>query len=245
MESRAGGLVLVACNHVARDDFSGRARPARETLVRRPRTRTLVLGVLGVAVAAMRFWPLTLARVDQELGRRDARAYDLVFSFQTGPDNPDLTCEQMGEAKDAFLQTATAIRVGWLDRRCERDHIQLRLTPEGERRSTHWTRYDESGPAAQGHDTDGQTQWSLTVAHFQRTGVPEILPSDEGAVDALFTFSPRKIVRLRGRWIPNEDGQLLQRAAWHGIVAPADRDEDFVLGPWARWRHAPRSLGID
>jgi hypothetical protein len=194
--------------------------------------KVVIVGTVlcAVAVFAVRHRPLTLERVREELGPDP----DLVFEFATGPDNPQLTCEQMGSQRDE--RTATAVAAGWLVRRCEDDHVQLRLTAEGRRRSVHWLRSgDGPGFTRQPEDDREWTDWFVTAAHFERTALPRTESTDA---------RDRKRVVVPGRWMANDEGQILRRAGWAELQGPAERDEDFVLA-WGRWRRIPKLLGRD
>jgi hypothetical protein len=211
-------------------------RPRGDVTKDAMRPWALTLGGLALAAMAvalfLRSRPLTLERVNEELGPDE----DLVFVFATGPDNPQLACSQMGPAEDTIAQTATAVAVGWLDRRCENDHIQLRLSAQGRRRSAHWSRSGDSPLRPRTPEDEREwTNWFVTAARFERIGAPEIQPTDEG--------SARRVV-VRGRWVPNDEGLLLRRAGWSEIRAPAERDEDFVLR-MGRWHMVPKLLGRD
>jgi hypothetical protein len=193
-----------------------------------------VLTLAGTAVFLAYFRPLSLERVNEELGPDP----DLVFVFATGIDNPQLTCGQVEAPNDdSPVKTATAIAVGWLIRRCENDHLQLRLTPEGRRLSSRWSRSGDNPTLARAsEDPLKWTTWFVTAARFERTGTPEIQ-----STKAL----GRKLVVVEGRWVTNSDGQALQRAGWQALRGPAVREEVFELTNF-RWHRIPKEvLGID
>jgi len=78
------------------------------------------------------------------------------------------------------------------------------------------------------------TDWFVTAARFERIGSPTIEP----------TAWDRRRVVVNGRWVPNEEGRLLQRAGWKEISSAAAREEDFEY-QWWRWVWIPRLLGRD
>jgi hypothetical protein len=192
-----------------------------------------VLALTGTAVFLAYFRPLSLERVYEELGPDP----DLVFVFATGVDNPRLPCTQVEDPNDDSTdQTATAIAVGWLIRRCEHDHIQFRLTPEGRRLSSSWSISGDSLTATRSpEDPLEWTTWFVTAARFERTGTPEIQ-----STEAL----GQKRVIVKGRWVTNSDGQALQRAGWQALRGPALREEVFELTNF-RWHLIHKVLGID
>jgi hypothetical protein len=204
------------------------------------RQRTLALALLlasGLATALVSYYALTPRRTSALMGRDP----DLVLIFAIGPDNPQLTCAQMDattaatDPANADAAMAAAIAVGWLQRRCENDHIQLRLTAEGRRRSLHWGRSGDSPLRAREPEDEREvTDWFVTAARFERIGSPTIEP----------TAWDRRRVVVNGRWVPNEEGRLLQRAGWKEISSAAAREEDFEY-QWWRWVWIPRLLGRD
>jgi hypothetical protein len=179
------------------------------------------------------FRPLSLERVNEELGPDP----DLVFVFATGIDDPQSRCGDVEAANDdSTAQTATAIAVGWLVRRCEHDHIRLRLTPEGQRLSSRWaTSGDRATATRAAVDPVEWTTWFVTAARFERLGPPEIQPTE---------VLRRKRVVIEGRWVTNGDGQALQAAGWEALRGPAVREETFELTN-ARWRRITKLLGHD
>lgn len=174
--------------------------------------------------------PLTEARVLEEQDPVE----ELSFYFATGPDNPQLTCDQVGRPIDAVEQTATAIAAGWLERPCEGNHIQRRLTMEGTRRAAQWMRSGDSPLRVREPEDGSEHSWNVTAARFARRGAIEMLPGD----------GPDRIrVVIHGSWIATEDGRVLQRAGWAAINAP-NLDEEFRFrdGSWYRVRHV---RGVD
>jgi len=168
---------------------------------------------------------LTEARVIEEQDPIE----DLSFYFATGPDNPQLTCEQVGGPTDAVEQTATAIAAGWLERSCEENHVQRRLTTEGTRRAAQWMRSGDSPLHAREPEDGTEHSWYVTAARFERRGAIDMLPGE----------APDRIrVVIHGSWIATDDGHVLQRAGWAAINAP-NLDEEFRLrdGSWYRVRH--------
>jgi hypothetical protein len=169
--------------------------------------------------------PLTEARVIEEQDPVE----ELSFYFGTGPDNPQLSCGQMAAPADAVEQTATAIAAGWLDRSCEDDHIQRRLTIDGTRRAAHWKRSGDSPLRAREPEDGTEHSWYVTAAQFERRGAIEMLPDEV----------PDQIrVVIHGSWKTTDDGRVLQRAGWGPINTP-NLEEEFRLrdGSWYRVRH--------
>jgi hypothetical protein len=202
----------------------------------RRRALTLILTAITACASALvvaHDRPLSHDRVNELLGPDP----DLVFFFATGPDHPDLACSRAGAPQDdADAQTATAIAVGWLARRCEDDHIQLRLTPEGKRLSSHWSRSGDSPGAARAPEDPGEwTFWSVPVARFERIGSPEIQKTE---------FESRRRVIVKGQWAANGDGQRLQRVGWQGFRDRAERDETLELRIGG-WHRIPSVIGHD
>lgn len=170
---------------------------------------------------------LTLARVNYDLGPDN----DNIFSFRTGPDNPDRTCAEMGEVNvlhDGPHETTTAIRVGWLDRRCENNHIQLRLTEAARKLSPRWQRSGDSlcEPRTPEIDTEDYN-WFVSAARFERIGQPQIVA----------TKSPdEKRVIVRGRWALTDEGKILKAAGWKWVQSSAAvREERFVRESSGQW----------
>jgi hypothetical protein len=137
------------------------------------------------------------------------------------------------------------IAAGWIERDEERDEDKLdrsELTAEGRRRSTSWRLrrpVPKGVPALVPFDDE---VWCVPAAHFDRTGRIEItdVPRDRWPI-GYDDIRGVKNVTLRGRWVPTEDGRLLQRAGWRALDAdqPTRLEQMFVFhgGAWVRMDH--------
>lgn len=183
-----------------------------------------------LVVAGLVFWyysrPLSLEQVNRDLGDDP----DLIFEFGAASADPPV-CDASGTGDDDLAeQNAAAVAAGWVTRRCERGKIELRFTAAGLRLPA------KSPLDLMPHDESGvlTTTFRLPVARFDRTGSPRFQRRE---------WSWRHVV-VPGRWVPNREGQLLARAGWHPILAPALREESFELRIRG-WHLIPRTLGID
>jgi len=144
--------------------------------------------------------PLTEARVAEQLA-----AHDLMLTFETGPDPLQMASRASPgctPTRDPTDEVKAAVAVGWIELRCESGRSHFELTPEGTRRSTKWQRHT---------DDSGWTYWHLSVARYERHGPIVVHRKDE-------TDHPtRMLAFVQGRWLPNEEGELLRRAGWTEI----------------------------
>lgn len=171
--------------------------------------------------------PLTAARVERELGPDP----DLIFEFSTGPQGT-VCAQAASDDPEVAARSAAALAAGWVARGSGQGHAELRLTSAGQRvvaRSPY-------APTTCEADARGTvTTYGVPVARFERSGSPEVETTESRT---------RRRVVVRGRWVPNEAGQVLARAGWRPLLAPALRDERFELH-LDGWRRIPDLLGRD
>lgn len=179
--------------------------------------------------------PLTEARVVEQL--RDNP--DFVFRFETGPAaSATTTCTPMPHLDES---PRAAIAAGWIERRCVNNRIEFQLTAEGRRRSTHWMRHTLAGlanratesprlPRGPEDDDKEWTTWQVPVARFERSGRIDISKADRDA---------RMRALIRGRWVLNDEGQLLRQAGWAALDAGAHAMSLFSLRSGKGGRYGP------
>lgn len=186
--------------------------------------RRLLILTLAATAACRRQPELTQARVIEDLGKDE-----LAIHFWTELDEQATRtkCESKPGLLSVDGERDAAAAAGWIERICPEDPDRMRLTAEGRARSARWEKYEP--------ETAPRIAWTAIVARYERSGAP-IIPSGPPATEEDSRL-PMRMVKIPGRYVPNEDGARLAETGWPRIRV-VDREERFVLwhGIWAR-RH--------